>query len=201
MGTWFRENIAEPLGADFQIGVNQDDLKRVADLIEEPNGGESLFAKMDPESIGGRVFGSFDFSHDLVNSEAWRRAEIPAINGHGNAHSVVQVQTPLANDGVAFGQQLLSKEGCATAREVQIESTDLVLGFPIKFAMGYAYGNEVLPVTPNKNAIWWAGAGGSTMIIDNDNRMCFSYVMNQIKSAMIGDERSGSLSKALYASL
>lgn len=156
---------------------------------------------MDPDSITGRVFGSPKLPEGTVNSEGWRRAEIPAANGHGNARSVVRAQTALANNGQAFGVDLLSPAGCARAREVQIESTDAVLGFPLKFAMGYAYGNPLLPVTPNPNAIWWAGAGGSTIVIDEDNRMCFSYVMNQMKAAMVGDERSGSLSKALYAAL
>jgi len=39
--------------------------------------------------------------------------------------------------------------------------------------------------------------GGSTTVTDEDNRMCFSYVMNQMKAAMVGDERSGSLTRAL----
>jgi CubicO group peptidase (beta-lactamase class C family) len=147
------------------------------------------------------VFGSTNQPHGAANSEGWRRAEIPAANGHGNARSVVRAQTALANDGSAFGVDLLSPEGCARAREVQLESTDLVLMLPIKFAMGYAYGNDMLPVAPNKNAIWWAGAGGSTVVIDEDNRLCFSYVMNQMKAAMVGDERSASLSRALYDAL
>ena len=156
---------------------------------------------MDPESITARVFSTPSLPENAVNSPAWRQAEIPAGNGHGNARSVVRAQTALANDGFAFGTQLLSPEGAEKSREVVIESTDLVLMFPIKFAMGYAYGSEFLPVTPNKNAIWWAGLGGSTCVIDKDNRTCFSYVMNQVKSAMVGDERSGSLSSALYQAL
>jgi CubicO group peptidase (beta-lactamase class C family) len=201
MGTWFRENVAKTLGADFQIGVDPDDMARIADLIPDPASASPLLGAMDPDSVAGRVFGSTKLPNDAVNSEGWRRAEIPAANGHGNAHAVVRAQTALANDGTAFGVDLLSPQGCARAREVQLESTDLVLGFPIKFAMGYAYGNDMLPVAPNKNAIWWAGAGGSTVVIDVDNRLCFSYVMNQMKSAMVGDERSGSLSRALYDAL
>ncbi|MDH3641485.1 MAG: beta-lactamase family protein [Gammaproteobacteria bacterium] len=201
MGTWFRENVAEPLGADFHIGVATQDLPRVADLLPDPAAGDTPMFEMDKDSMMGRVFGSTNLTNDAVNSEAWRRAELPAINGHGNGRSVVRAQTALANDGSAFGVQLLSPAGCARAREVQLESTDLVLLFPIKFAMGYAYGNEMLPVTPNKNAIWWAGAGGSTVVIDEDHRLCFSYVMNQMKAAMVGDERSASLSRALYEAL
>ena len=56
--------------------------------------------------------------------------------------------------------------------------------FPVKFAMGYAYGSDFIPITPNKNAIWWAGLGGSSCVIDQENRTCFSYVMNQMKASM-----------------
>ena len=42
----------------------------------------------------------------------WRRAEIPAGNGHGNARSVAKVQTLIANGGSAFGKRILSKAGC-----------------------------------------------------------------------------------------
>jgi|TARA_B110000881_G_C18041501_1_gene255173 CubicO group peptidase (beta-lactamase class C family) len=61
---------------------------------------------------------------------------------------------------------------------------DLMLMFPVKFAMGYAYGSDFIPITPNKNAIWWAGLGGSSCVIDQENRTCFSYVMNQMKASM-----------------
>jgi len=201
MGTFFRENVAEPMQADFHIGLKPSVFPRVSDLHPDLTSGGGGLLQTDPDTMAGRVFGSTHMPEGSVNSVGWRTAELPAVNGHGNARSVVRTQTALANDGYAFGVQLLSAEGCARAREVQIESTDVVLGFPIKFAMGYAYGNPMLPVTPNANAIWWAGAGGSTIVIDDDHRMCFSYVMNQTKAAMVGDERSGKLTEALYAAL
>jgi CubicO group peptidase (beta-lactamase class C family) len=201
MGNFFRENVAEPMQADFHIGMDPSVFPRVSDLHPDPASGGGGLLQTDPDTMAGRVFGSTHMPEGSVNSEAWRMAELPAVNGHGNARSVVRAQTALANDGYAFGVQLLSAQGCARAREVQIESTDAVLGFPIKFAMGYAYGNPMLPITPNANAIWWAGAGGSTIVIDEDHRMCFSYVMNQTKAAMVGDERSGKMTEALYAAL
>ena len=201
MGTFFRENVAEPMQADFHIGLNPSVFPRVSDLHPDLTSGGGGLLQTDPDTMAGRVFGSTHMPEGSVNSVGWRTAELPAVNGHGNARSVVRTQTALANDGYAFGVQLLSAEGCARAREVQIESTDVVLGFPIKFAMGYAYGNPMLPVTPNANAIWWAGAGGSTIVIDEDHQMCFSYVMNQTKAAMVGDERSGKMTEALYAAL
>jgi len=199
-GQWFKENVAEPLDADFIVGVDPSEFPRLGDMVPDSSSDGSIFEQMDPESMTRRVF-SGDIDAEAVNSAAWRKAEIPAGNGHGNARSVVKAQTALANDGYAFGHQLLSAAGADKSREVVLESTDLVLLFPIKFAMGYAYGNAFLPIAPNPNSIWWAGLGGSTCVIDKDNRTCFSYVMNQVKSAMVGDERSGSLSKALYQAI
>jgi CubicO group peptidase (beta-lactamase class C family) len=200
-GTWFRENVAEPIGADFHIGLHERDLSRVAELLQDPSADASVFDNLDPESMTAKVFGGGASSGDVANSAAWRQAEIPAVNGHGNARSVVRAQSALANDGLAFGTQLLSAEGAGKSREVLLESTDLVLLFPIKFAMGYAYGSDFIPISPNKDAIWWAGLGGSTCVIDKENRTCFSYVMNQMKASMVGDERSGSLSRTLYEAM
>ncbi len=199
-GQWFKQNVAEPLAADFIVGVDPADFPRLADMVPDSSADGSVFDQLDPDSMTRRVFSSA-LNADVANSPEWRQAEIPAGNGHGNARSVVKAQTALANDGCAFGQQLLSAAGAEKSREVVLESTDLVLMFPIKFAMGYAYGNEFLPIAPNPNSIWWAGLGGSTCVIDKDNRTCFSYVMNQAKSAMVGDERSGSLSRALYQAI
>ncbi len=190
--------MAEPIGADFHVGLHDQDLSRVADLLQDPSTDASAFANLDPESMTAKVFRGGGSGGDAVNSAAWRQAEIPAVNGHGNARSVVRAQSALANDGLAFGTQLLSAEGAGKSREVLLESTDLVLLLPVKFAMGYAYGSDFLPISPNKDAIWWAGLGGSTCVIDKANRTCFSYVMNQAKASMVGDERSGSLSRTLY---
>jgi CubicO group peptidase (beta-lactamase class C family) len=201
MGTWFRENVADPVGADFHIGLDPSEFPRVAELLADTPAEGGNTPQVDPESIPIRVFGSAELPPGSVNSPAWRQAEIPAANGHGNARSVVRAQTALANEGSAFGQQLLSPAGTDRAGELQIESTDLVLGFPVRFAMGYAYGNPMLPMCPNPEAIFWAGAGGSTIVIDKGNKLCFSYVMNQMKAALVGDDRGGSLARALYASM
>ncbi|HEY5646283.1 MAG TPA: serine hydrolase domain-containing protein [Pseudomonadales bacterium] len=199
IGTWFREEVAGPLGADFHIGVNPAEFPRVADLVaaREP----SALLEMDPQSIPGRVFMGLDISPETTGSEGWRRAEIPAANGHGNARSVVRAQTALANGGRAFGVELLSAAGCVRALEPQTDGVDAVLGLPVRFAMGYALPSEVVPVSPNSDTLWWGGAGGSTIVVDTDARLCFSYVMNQMDNNIVGDPRGASLGAALYRSL
>jgi CubicO group peptidase (beta-lactamase class C family) len=199
IGTYFREEIAGPLGADFHIGVDPGDFSRVADLLEAVETAPILEA--DPESIPGRVFGGLDITPETTASAGWRQAEIPAANGHGNARSVVRAQTPLANGGKAFGVELLSAAGCARALEAQTDGEDLVLGLPIRFAMGYALPTDAVPVSPNANTLWWGGAGGSTIAVDTDAHLCFSYVMNQMDNYIVGDPRGTSLAAAVYDSL
>lgn len=199
LGTFFREEVAAPLEADFQIGLDPADFPRVAELIEAVEPAPLL--EMDPASIPGRVFSGMDSTVDAVNSSAWRQAEIPAANGHGNARSVVRAQTPMANGGGAFGVTLLSAAGCAVALEPQTDGVDLVLGLPIRFAMGYALPTEAIPISPNPNTLWWGGAGGSTIVVDTDQRLCFSYVMNQMDNYIVGDPRGMSLATAVYESI
>lgn len=201
IGQFFREEIAEPLGADFHIGMDDAVFPRVAEIIPDdarPPGG---FAAMDPDSIPARVFASAAAGTEAVNTEAWRRAEVPAAGGHGNARSVVRAQTPLANAGKAFGVETLSPAGCRFMREEQTNGRDAVLMMPIRFGLGFAFPSEVMPMSPNDQAMFWGGAGGSTIVVDEPARVCLSYVMNQMKAAIVGDGRGGGLGKTFYECL
>ena len=77
-----------------------------------------------------------------TSTAGWRQAEIPAAKDNGNARSVVEAQTSMANGGKAFGVELLSEAGCRQAPEPQTDGTDLVLGPPVSFGVGYALRNE-----------------------------------------------------------
>lgn len=200
IGQFFKSEVADLVGADFQIGVDPNDFPRIANLIEAKETAPIL--EMDPDSIPGRVFAGME--DDLVamtTSVEWKQAEIPAANGHGNARSIVRAQTALANSGSAFGVQLLSQEGCSKALESQTNGNDLVLGIPVNFAMGYALASEIIPISPNSNTLWWGGAGGSTVVVDTDAHACFSYVMNQMDNNIVGDPRGAALGAAVYSSL
>ncbi len=200
IGTFFREEVAEPLGADFHIGMGDADFHRVAEMIpDEPVEGGGFGA--DADSISARVFASAPAGTQAVNTPGWRRAEIPAAGGHGNARGVVRAQTPLANDGKAFGVELLSPAGSRLMLEEQTNGPDAVLIMPIRFGLGFAFPNDFMPMSPNADAMFWGGAGGSTIVVDQKARVCLSYVMNQMKNAIVGDQRGGGLGKAFYESV
>lgn len=199
IGEFFKSDVADMVGADFQIGVDPADFSRIADLVAAPEVAPFLEASAD--TIPGRVFAGLDISPATTGSSGWRQAEIPAANGHGNARSLVRAQTAMANEGRAFGVELLSTAGCSKALEPQTDGADLVLGLPVRFAMGYALPTPDIPISPNPNTLWWGGAGGSTIVVDTDAHLCFSYVMNQMSNEIVGDPRGGSLAQAVYASL
>ena len=197
-GACFKTEVADVVGADFHIGTGTTHFGRIAEMI--PAATPAPLLEMGPDTIPGRVFSNMDVI-GAANTPGWRQAEIPAANGHGNARSVVRAQTAMANGGRAFGKELLSAAGCRTALTEQTNGIDAVLGFHVRYGMGYAMGSDAVTMGPNPNLLWWGGAGGSTIVVDTDAHLCFSYVMNQMDNHILGDPRGMSLGEALYQSI
>ena len=199
LGTFFHEDIARPLGADFFIGVPPSEFHRIGRLI--PVGEGDAPQTDDAESIAARTFRSPFSSAQNSWSEGWRRAELPAVNGHGNARSVAKLQAPLACKGSAFGVDLLSVEIATSVMTPRISGTDLVLGVPLSFGLGFALVSELAPLSPNKNACFWGGWGGSNILIDQDAQLSAAFVMNKMYDGLMGDLRSFKLLQAVYRAL
>lgn len=197
LGTFFAEEIAGPLQADFHIGTASEHFRRIAELIP-PEAAPAAELRIDPDSIAGRTFRSPPIDALWSRKAAWREAEIPAANGHGNARSVVRVHTPMACGGSAYGVDLLSPDTVCHVFEEQTSGTDLVLGIPIRFGMGFGLQSTLLPIGPNRNVCFWGGWGGSIAVVDCDAKVCMSYVMNRMAATLTGDLRSASLLLAAY---
>ncbi len=124
-------------------------------------------------------------------TEAWRRADIGAANGHGNARSVARLQSAVACGGEVDGVRLLSPKTIDRIFEVQSNGVDLVLGIRLKFGIGYGLLPilNVLPFLPEGRLCLWGGAGGSLVIADVDRRLTFAYVMNKMRPDLINPTR------------
>ena len=199
LGTFFANEVAGPLGTDFHIGTPESLDPRVALVIPPSTGLGGI--DIDPTSIAGRVFLSTPIGAEASWTIPWRRAELPAGNGHGNARSVALVQSVLAGRGEARGVRLLSEAGCMKVFEEQCNGTDLVLGIPLRHGIGYGLSLPELPISPNEHACFWGGWGGSIVVNDLDANMTFSYVMNRMGEGTTGDLRGGSLLMAAYGAL
>jgi len=195
LGTVFREEIAEPLDADFHIGLAAEHDRRVADLIPPKAGAAQAAAN----NIQRKTFTNPPINPFDTRSREWRGAEIPAAGGTGNARSVAEIHALLANGGIDKGKRILSEAGCRKALEQQIEGNDLVLmGLPLKFGLGFGLTGQVVQL-PNENSIFWGGYGGSQIVIDMENRATYCYVMNKMGEGLLGDMRSADLIGATRA--
>jgi CubicO group peptidase (beta-lactamase class C family) len=193
LGTVLRDEIAGPLRADFHIGLPASEETRVAEMIPPPDG-PPKFAATD---LRVRVATNPAPEVTHVNSRAWRSAEIPAAGGTGNARSVAQIHTILANHGVANGRRFMSEAGCRRALDLQISGRDLILDMPLRFGMGFALGDRLMP---NPNTLYWGGYGGSLAIIDLDARSTFCYVVNKM-SGTLADLRGFGLAMFVWEAM
>ena len=198
IGTFFAKEVAGPLGADFHIGTGPEHDDRVA-LIIPPEKDELV-----PADVAGGLMASLanpPVKAAWARSVDWRRAEIPAAGGQGNARSVNRVQSVLANRGEVDGVRLLSEEGCNRVFEVQSEGQDLVLGVPLTLGIGYGINSAATPIGINPRTCFWGGWGGSIVINDLDARVCITYVMNKMAGGTMGDDRGIGVAFAAYGAL
>jgi len=205
LGTFFRDEVALPLGLDFHIGVDPKHDARIATMYtavvsievarEMEQRQQEVQERMSAELLGARGNISSRLAH---NSEAWRRSEIPAANGHSDARSLARVYGALACGGSLDGVQVLSPESIARATIEQAAGPDAMLPNATRFAQGFWLSRDG-NMGPNPRNFGHPGAGGSLGFADPDKRMGFGYVMNQMKVGLQGESTtSRRLIDALY---
>ena len=124
------------------------------------------------------------------------------MNGHVNARAVVRAQTAVANGGSAFGVELIRKETIDTIFDDQGIITGVGMPHGIGYGLGIGMGGPKAWGAPEATkSCFWGGAGGSSINLDLTNRVCFSYVMNQMSNDMLGDVRARLLGMQLYRAI
>ena len=195
------EEIAGPLGADFQIGAKESDWGRIAPVVPPPPLPIDLDA-LPPELPVVRTFTGPVADAAKANTPGWRRADLGALNGHGNARSVARVLSVVARGGKVDGVRLLSLDTLGVIFEEQADGVDLVLGVPVRFGIGWALPKaELVPYIPDGRICFWGGWGGSLIVTDLDRRLTFAYMMNKMAPGIIGSPRSEAYLRAAYRAL
>jgi CubicO group peptidase (beta-lactamase class C family) len=214
LGTFIREEITRPLGADFLLGVPESEDARVATLLrptptlpqveseegQQQSAPPAMAALMSPDSLAARALGlASPPSAPRANSREWRAAEIPGANGHANARALARVYGELSCDGGG----LMSAETVRRAATEHASGPDKVLLMPSRRALGF-----MKPVAEQgdrrpEHCFGHGGAGGSMGFADPVARMGFGYAMNQMWGGglMTPDPRAQSLVKAAYECL
>ncbi len=207
LGSYFREEVAEPLGADFHIGFGEEHDARCADMIAAPEleGAPSspLAAVLEKRgSMPATAFGNPPRLFEDINSRAYRAAEIPAGNGHGTAAALSRVYGALARGGDVDGVHVLSSETIERANTEEAFGTDEVLApLVTRFGLGFFLTQPTIPFGPNPRSFGHPGAGGSIGFADPDTRLGFGYVMNQMQQNLVGGAHGFALIHEVYEAL
>ena len=193
------DEIAAPLGADYQIGAKESDWDRIAPVIPPPPM-DIDFAALDPKSPLYRCFTGPVASAAAANSPEWRRADMGALNGHTNARGLLDVMRTLTLGG--SGPVKLSPSTVDLVFQKQSDGVDLVLMTPLTFGIGYGLTpTETVPYLPAGRLAFWGGWGGSIAVMDLDRRLTITYLMNRMAPGIVGSPRSEAYVNAVYAAL
>ena len=212
LGTFFRDEVAKPLGLDFWIGTPELIESRVAPIIQfRPEKGAPLsplaeLALADRSSIPALfLFNDGGFNPNRRDCHA---SEIGGANGITNARGLAGMYAPLANSGSLRGVKLVGADTIARMGQVSMAThLDETLRVPTRFALGYMKsmdnrrrglaGNMIL----SERAFGHVGAGGSIGFADPSCGLSFGYTMNRMGDGILLNARGQGLVDAAYRSL
>ena len=200
LGTFFRDEVAEPLGLDSWIGVPDAALARVTPLRPDPD--DMLRQALDSAEDYESVFHlAFDNSGGHISPGGWNnqeayQAELGAGGAVANGRGLARMYAPLSLGGSFDGLELVSPESVRRMGGVQSAgSADATIGMTFRITLGYMKGPADLGLP--ESSFGHGGWGGSMGFADPDTRVAFGYVMNQMNPT----PRWQSLAKAAYRSL
>lgn len=201
IGAFFRQEIADPLGIDFHIGLPASEDGRCAEFIPARTGTIFDSAALVPDSLLARAGLQLPDPLDY-NGADWRRAEIPSSNGHGNARAVMRFYAMLVNGGGLDGISILPPEAIEIATAERHNMTERVMGRTYHQTLGFLRNSPpIVPMGPNAEAFGHHGVGGSLGMADPVAGLSFAYAMNRMHARLDNGPRAGRLLGALYACL
>lgn len=195
----FRTLVAEPLDADFHLGVPEDVLGRCADLVPPPPNGIDYSALPEGNLLVPTLVNPF-LDPAIWNTPDWRRVSVAGANGHGNARSIARAQSVVSHGGKVGGVRLLSPATLDRVFEVQADGPDQVLMFPLRWGIGYGLPQPVsAPAVPEGRVCWWTGYGGAIVVNDLDRRVTVAYAPNRLENHMTSSPRTDAYVRTAFA--
>jgi CubicO group peptidase (beta-lactamase class C family) len=229
LGTYFRDEVAGPLGLDFWIGLPESEEPRTAMLIpsgfgetsEDAGADEDLdpeIAKakaenaeqlrelirsiMGPDTMLGKALyapGGALAAPDVWNTREVHAAEIPAANGVCDARSLAKLYAACVSE--VDGVRILGPAQAKAATQQQTEGPDVVLmDMDLQFGLGFMLHAGMVPLG-GPGSFGHFGMGGSVGWADPETELAMGYVMNRMDMGMAGDTRSYNLIAACYDAL
>jgi CubicO group peptidase (beta-lactamase class C family) len=192
--------LAGPLGADVHFGVPAADLHRCAEVLfalPETGMGANLTTLKGDELMEMTSYANPPCysSQGVVNTERWRRAEVPSTNGHATAAGIAKLYSALLEPN-----RLLSAELLIEATAPQSEGYCPILHDEVTFGLGFKPSTPRRPFGPNAGSFGHFGTGGAVGFADPVAGVAFGYVMNDVIPRW-QSTRNRALIDAVYASM
>jgi CubicO group peptidase (beta-lactamase class C family) len=203
LGTFLREEVTGPIGADFWVGLPEEHEARVATLVPPRSSVKEALVAFGDDLLLTRVManpgGHFDYD-DMWNTRPLRAAELPSSNGVGDARALARLYASCIGDGVAVEgddspRRTLQPATVEAATTEQVRGPDEVIMVETCFGLGFMLGKSFGLANP-QTCFGHAGAGGSLSWADPESGLAFAYVMNDLRFDPKGDPRSDSLAWA-----
>jgi CubicO group peptidase (beta-lactamase class C family) len=219
LGTFFRDEVARPLGLDFWIGTPEEIEPRVAPILAYAMKAEEAKTPFLIDLATNRKSIPFLF---YMNNGAWRAggansraghaAEIGAANGITNARGLAGMYAALSQGG----GRLVDARTLSRMGEVSMAThDDATLRVPTRFAPGFMksmdnrkrsiaaklWGEDCDSVILSSAAFGHVGAGGSLGFADPAAGFSFGYTMNQMGPGILMNGRGQKLVDAAYVAL
>lgn len=214
IGRFVAEEIASPLGVEIFIGLPEELETRVAPV----NTGWAKVATAasgttPPASKAGKFATPLVDDSPLTqaltlngamnvkggfNRRDLHAAEVPGANGITNARSMATMYAATMGEIDVEGTRvrLVSPETMAQATAPRTPlRRDGVLIVNTRFAAGYMLNGDA-NAFPGDACYGHPGAGGSVSFADPSRELAFSYVMNRMTDALLGDPRASRLVEA-----
>lgn len=188
-----QEEIVEPLDLDGMfVATPPDQRHRLATLIMsfgDARRAERVAHRLERvvwlrPAIETFMVTGFD---QLLSSDRVHDSELPAVNGCFTARSLARMYAALAGGGELDGHRFLSPETLRRATEVQTTARDVVVGFPMRWRLGYHVAATTRGVRPH--GFGHFGFGGSGAWADPDLDLSVAMVCNRVAGTPFADTR------------
>lgn len=208
LGEYWRKIFAEPLGLDIWIGLPELENARVATIYAAKAGRPATPAQFyqelaTPGTLVRKVFTSPAGLHSVsaMNTPQNRARTLVSFGGIGSANSLAKFYAMLAAEGALDGHTFFRAEAIAQMTNSLTSGVDCVLQIPTSFSAGFMkdppHAQRRL-FGPSPLAFGHPGAGGSHAFADPENKIAFTYVMNQMEQSLLPNDKSLRVVDAIY---
>lgn len=207
-GRFVAEEIADPLGLSYHIGLARDVADTRLARIELPGRAQIIRGVPRlPRWLVPKILNPFSrLQRSLrvvkgfnVNDRDWLAVEISSANGVGEMRSLARLYAGLAAGGGELGLSAkVFQELIAPADLPPGGSRDIVMGVEARWRLGFAKPSPDFPFGSSDRAFGMPGMGGAFAFADPDLELGYAYAPNRLGIVPFDEPRETALRAAVY---